>query len=135
MVECRVLDGMELRPTEFEGAEALSIGIISDTHGLLRPEAVRAIDGSDVILHGGDVGREDILDELQTIAPVFTVRGNVDYDMWCGRLPNVLTLHLGQLKVHMVHDIGHLNPLDALDVNLVVFGQLRRDPGRSGCRW
>lgn len=116
------LGRMELRPVEFEGARTLSLGVISDTHGLLRPEAIRALAGVDLILHGGDVGREMILDELEGIAPVYTVRGNVDYEVWCGRLPNVLTLHLGALAVHMVHDIGHLDPLNLTGVNLVVFG-------------
>ncbi len=69
---------MELKPAEFEDAKRLTIGVISDTHGLLRSEALHALDGSDIILHGGDVGGEEILDELRTVAPVYTVRGNVD---------------------------------------------------------
>ena len=117
---------MELTPPEFLNAKQLSLGIISDTHGLLRPEALQALEGVDVILHGGDVGREAILDELAGIAPVYTVRGNVDYDYWCGQLPNLLTLHLGELKVHMIHDLGHLNPAHASGVDLVVFGHSHR---------
>ena len=113
---------MELVPQVFQNVKELSVGIISDTHGLLRPEALKALDGADVILHGGDVGPEKILDELGVIAPVYTVRGNVDYDLWCGRLLNVLMLKLGELTVHMLHDIAHLDSQNLMGADLVVIG-------------
>tara|TARA_R100000455_G_C6206066_1_gene75185 strand:+ start:142 stop:642 length:501 start_codon:yes stop_codon:yes gene_type:complete len=113
---------MELKPAEFEDVKRLTIGVISDTHGLLRPEALHALDGADVILHGGDVGGEEVLDELGTVAPVYTVRGNVDYEIWCGRLPNVLSLRLGSLSIYMVHDISHLDPQNPPRADLLVYG-------------
>jgi uncharacterized protein len=113
---------MELTPSAFASVSCLNLGIISDTHGLLRPEAVEALQGSDVILHAGDVGEELILDELRLIAPVYTIRGNVDYQYWCGRLPNTLTLTLGDLKIHMIHDIAHLDREQIAGVSLVIYG-------------
>ena len=113
---------MELTPPAFRNANRLNIGIISDTHGLLRPEALKSLSGSDVILHAGDVGKESILDELETMAPVFTVRGNVDYEYWCGRLPDQLTLTLGGLTVYMIHDLAHFNQVDSENADLVVYG-------------
>jgi len=117
---------MDLTPQAFEEVKELKIGIISDTHGLLRPEAITAMQGVDVILHGGDVGDEDILDQLAEVAPVFTVRGNVDYQQWCGRLPNILTLNFGDLKIHMVHDIAYLDRSILDDVSLVIYGHSHR---------
>ena len=64
-----------------------TIGLISDTHGLLRPQALRALEGSDLIIHAGDVGNPEILETLKTLAPVFAVRGNVDTDPWALALP------------------------------------------------
>ena len=111
---------------EFVGKEVLSIGIISDTHGLLRPQALSALQGSDVILHGGDVGDEQILARLSEIAPVFTVRGNVDFEHWCERLPLNLTITLAGLKVYMVHDISKLDRTVIELVDLVVYGHSHR---------
>ena len=59
-----------------------TIGLISDTHGLLRPQALRALEGSNLIIHAGDVGNPEILEALKTVAPVFAVRGNVDTERW-----------------------------------------------------
>lgn len=123
MILCR---SMEIMVREFIGKELLSIGIISDTHGLLRPQAVTAMEGSDVILHGGDVGDEGILARLNEIAPVFTVRGNVDFELWCNRLPSRLTLTLGGLKIHMVHDISKLDHTILELVDMVVYGHSHR---------
>jgi putative phosphoesterase len=117
---------MELTLSKFEGADELKIGILADTHGLLRPEAISALEKADIILHGGDVGDEDILDHLAVIAPVYTVRGNVDYQQWCGRLPDLLTLKLGDLKICMIHDIANLDPGMLDDVALVVYGHSHR---------
>ncbi|MDA0348234.1 MAG: metallophosphoesterase family protein [Verrucomicrobia bacterium] len=117
---------MEITVREFEGKEVLSIGIISDTHGLLRPQALSALKGSDVILHGGDVGDEQILARLSDIAPIFTVRGNVDFELWCKRLPPKLTLTLGGLKVFMIHDISKLDRTVLELVDMVVYGHSHR---------
>ena len=69
-----------------------TIGVISDTHGLLRPEAVDALRGSELIIHAGDVGAADILDELRSLAPVVAVRGNVDEERWARTLPRTKTV-------------------------------------------
>ena len=117
---------MDLSPPHFSDHSKISIGFISDTHGLLRTEAIDALRGRDVILHAGDVGNEMILDELELLAPVYTVRGNVDYQNWCGRLPNKLTLELAGLKIHMIHDIQSVDPRDLKEAHLVVYGHSHR---------
>lgn len=117
---------MEVSLQEHNNGKEIRIGIISDTHGLLRPEAQVALEGSDVILHGGDVGKEAILHQLELIAPVHAVRGNVDNDYWCGRLPNVLNLSVDDLKVHMIHDLGHLDSTVLFDKSLVIYGHSHR---------
>jgi putative phosphoesterase len=83
----------------------MRIGVISDTHGLLRPEVFEVFDAVDHILHGGDVGRPDILDELETIAPVTAVYGNVDGWELRGRLPEVATVELDGFTIVVTH--GH----------------------------
>lgn len=80
------------------------IGVISDTHGLLRPEALKALEGVDHILHAGDVGDPDHLDVLARIAPVSAIRGNVDQGPWAEALPEMATLLIGGLRIHMIHD-------------------------------
>ncbi len=85
------------------------IGVISDTHGLLRPSALTALRGSDFIIHAGDVGRPGVLEGLRTIAPVIAVRGNVDYGGWADALPMSAVLSLGGHDLHILHilaDIG-----------------------------
>ena len=79
------------------------IGVISDTHGLLRPEAMAALAGVDHILHAGDVGDPAILDELRTIAPVTAIRGNVDTPGPCAELPATDFIELGGKLFHLVH--------------------------------
>jgi hypothetical protein len=80
------------------------IGVISDTHGLLRPEAVAALRGVEHILHAGDVGDAFILDHLGQIAPVTAIRGNVDRGGRCGRLPETELVELGGVSLYMLHD-------------------------------
>ncbi|HEX7004421.1 MAG TPA: metallophosphoesterase family protein [Trueperaceae bacterium] len=84
----------------------LEVGIISDTHGLLRPEALEALAGCELILHAGDVGSPDILERLAALAPVETVRGNVDRGEWAEALPSKLEIPLGSLVLYLHH--GHL---------------------------
>ena len=99
------------------------VGIISDTHGLLRPEALLALRGSDHILHAGDVGPPDILERLREIAPVTAVRGNVDTDAWADGLPLTAILTVAGRVLYMIHDRSHLTlypPPD--DAAAVVFG-------------
>lgn len=85
------------------------LGIISDTHGLLRPEAMSALRGSDFIIHAGDVGNPTILDQLKTIAPVFAVRGNVDTEPWTSTLPLTEVVQLHNTSIYVLHNLQHLD--------------------------
>ncbi len=85
------------------------IGVISDTHGLLRPEAVAALQGSDYIIHAGDVGDPQILDKLAAIAPVTAVRGNVDHGAWAQRLPTTNVLEIGEVSIYVLHRLQDLD--------------------------
>lgn len=84
-------------------------GIISDTHGLLRPEAVRALAGSDLIIHAGDVGKPEILDALKSIAPVVAVRGNIDKGAWAEALPATAVAEMGPARIYVLHDVNELD--------------------------
>ncbi|MGA3050121.1 MAG: metallophosphoesterase family protein [Terracidiphilus sp.] len=90
----------------------MRIGVISDTHGLLRPEVAPALAGVDRILHLGDVGKISILEELRKIAPVTAVRGNVDREGPCGELPETEVVLIADRYVYMLHDLStlHLDP-------------------------
>ena len=99
------------------------VGLISDTHGLLRPEALSALSGSDLILHAGDVGKPEILDALRAVAPVVAVRGNVDTAGWAAALPETAVAEIGSTLIYVLHDINQLD-LDpaAAGFGVVVFG-------------
>jgi uncharacterized protein len=84
------------------------VGVISDTHGLLRPEALTALSGSDLIVHAGDVGGPEILESLSSLAPVHTVRGNNDREAWSRRLPETRTVEAGGVRLLIVHDVNAL---------------------------
>lgn len=86
-----------------------TIGVISDTHGLLRPEALAALQGSDYIIHAGDVGDPKILAQLAKIAPVTAVRGNVDREKWARELPETNVLQVGSLAIYVLHDVSRLD--------------------------
>jgi len=111
--------------------EAKILGLISDTHGLLRPEAVEALRGSDLILHAGDVGDPEILAELRKLAPVIAVRGNVDTGEWAEALPLTEVISLGSARVYMLHILQglDLNPA-AAEVDIVVTGHSHK-PGTT----
>jgi putative phosphoesterase len=99
------------------------VGLISDTHGLLRPEALDALRGSDHIIHAGDIGESQVLEQLATIAPVTMVRGNNDTADWCRRLPLTTELVIRDVHIHVVHDLGQLDRfLAAHSVDVVVSG-------------
>lgn len=87
----------------------LEVGVVSDTHGLVRREAVKALEGAEVILHAGDVGENEVLKELQLLAPVFAVRGNVDGG-WARLLPERRLLELGGASVLLLHDRALVGP-------------------------
>ncbi len=87
----------------------ITIGVISDTHGLLRREAVEALRGSERILHAGDVGAPEILEALAQIAPVTAVRGNIDAEPWARTLPETEVVEAGGVSIYMLHDLGRLD--------------------------
>jgi putative phosphoesterase len=91
------------------GKEITILGLISDTHGLLREEAVRALHGSDLILHAGDVGGPGILEALRAVAPVVAVRGNIDTDPWGQTLPLTELVQAGAVPIYMVHILQDLD--------------------------
>jgi putative phosphoesterase len=84
------------------------IGIISDTHGLLRPQALEALEGVDMILHAGDIGNQQVLDGLNTIAPVVAVRGNNDKGDWAQALPDWEVVEVGGVSMYMLHDVKEI---------------------------
>lgn len=85
------------------------LGLIADTHGLLRPEAIAALQGADIIIHAGDVGKPEILATLQTIAPVYAVRGNVDKGTWAAALPTTEVVSYGDHLLYVLHDLHDLD--------------------------
>lgn len=106
---------------------AMHIGIISDTHGLLRAEAVRELSGVDHILHAGDVGDPSILDMLREIAPVTAIRGNIDVSGACAQLPATEAVELGGCLFYLVHAIEDLDIVPAkAGVSVVVYGHSHR---------
>src|SRR5690348_10638586 len=115
------------RRSEGSGRSQWTIGVISDTHGLLRPEALALLQGSDYIIHAGDVGDPAILRKLASIAPVTAVRGNVDRERWARDLPETNVLEVGSTSIYVLHDVGRLdlNPGSA-KLAAVVFGHSHR---------
>jgi len=81
------------------------VGVISDTHGLLQPAAIEVFKGTDLIIHAGDVGKPDILEDLQVIAPVEAVRGNMDVDNWAHKLPETKLIEVGSVLLYVIHDV------------------------------
>jgi len=92
------------------------VGLISDTHGLLRKEAVEALRGSGLIIHAGDVGKPEILEGLRKIAPVVAVRGNIDTEAWARALPETAVAEAGAVLIYVLHDVK------ALDLNPAAAG-------------
>jgi putative phosphoesterase len=124
------------------------IGLISDTHGLLRNEALRALRGADLIIHAGDVGKPEILDRLKDLAPVVAVRGNVDEGEWAMQLPLTQVTEADGATLYILHDLEQLDldPL-AAGFQVVVSGHTHQphhtrragvlfvNPGSAGPRW
>ncbi len=92
------------------------VGVISDTHGLVRPEAIAALAKSELIIHAGDIGQAEVLDELRGIAPVVAIRGNNDRGSWAEALPETEVVELGGVFFYVLHDLG------ALDLDPVAAG-------------
>jgi len=103
--------------------DRLVVGVISDTHGLLRPEALAAMSGSDLILHAGDVGDPDILTQLEAVAPVVAIRGNVDAGPLARSLPDTQVVELEGLLIYILHDLGALDlSPEAAGISMVISG-------------
>jgi putative phosphoesterase len=99
------------------------VGIISDTHGLLRPEAERTLRGVELIVHAGDIGHPEILSRLKRIAPVFAVRGNIDIDAWARELPLTAVVEAGAANFYVLHNLRELDLLPhASNFNFVISG-------------
>ncbi len=99
------------------------LGVISDTHGLLRPEAVEALRGSDHILHAGDVGAPEILESLTKLARLTAIRGNIDTAPWASKLPATEVIEIGDISIYMLHDLGQLDlKPEAAGFRIVVYG-------------
>jgi putative phosphoesterase len=91
------------------------IGLLSDTHGLVRPEALAALKGSEVILHAGDIGKAEVLDSFGSIASVIAIKGNNDRDLWAKKIPDVLNLEINGVKIHVIHNVNELDADPAND--------------------
>lgn len=101
----------------------MRIGLISDTHGLLRPEALAFLAGADHIIHGGDIGGPDILERLRELAPLTVVRGNNDTAAWARGLPETALVRFGEVGVYVIHDLKELDVDPAAEgVRVVVSG-------------
>jgi putative phosphoesterase len=127
--------------------ESMIVGVISDTHGLLRPEAVAALADSDFIIHAGDVGDPAILERLNAIAPVTAVRGNVDVGEWARKLPQTNVLQVEGCTIYVLHIIDQLDlKPEAAGFSAVIYGHSHKphqetksgvlyfNPGSSGPR-
>ncbi|MEP6884966.1 MAG: metallophosphoesterase family protein [Gammaproteobacteria bacterium] len=102
---------------------SLKVGVVSDTHGLLRPEARAFLIGCDYIVHGGDVGGAEILDELAAVAPLIAVRGNNDTQPWAARLRDTELIRIGNVFAYVIHDLAELDiDPEAAGVRLVICG-------------
>ena len=101
----------------------MRIGVISDTHGLLRPEALAALQGCERIIHAGDIGKPEVLEGLRALAPLDVIRGNVDSGDWAAAVPEHLDLGLGGLRVYVTHDVKTMgiDPI-AEQVDVVIAG-------------
>ena len=107
------------------------LGIISDTHGLLRPEALSALQGSDAIIHAGDVGNPAILDRLKSIAPLFAVRGNVDTEPWSCSLPLPAVVELQHVSIYVLHNLEQLDRnLKTAGFHIVISGHTHQPESR-----
>ena len=103
------------------------VGVISDTHGLIRPEALKAIEGVSLIIHAGDVGAQTVLHRLENIAPVVAVRGNTDRDGWAWKLPFTEAVEIGGIFLYVLHNLDRLD-LDpaASGFSAVIYGHTHR---------
>ena len=110
---------------------ATIIGLISDTHGLMREKALTALKGSDLIIHGGDVGKPGIIEQLRAVAPVVAVRGNIDKGAWASQWPMTAVVEARSARIYVLHDIQQLDLAPATaEFNIVVSGHSHK-PSRT----
>jgi uncharacterized protein len=109
------------------GCQSVDVGLISDTHALMRPEALRALRGSRHIVHAGDIGDPAVLEALSRIAPVTAVRGNNDKGLWAKKLRDTEVLEIAQTRIYVIHDLSEIE-LDpaAAGIQVVVAGHSHR---------
>jgi uncharacterized protein len=99
------------------------IGLISDTHGLVRPEALKALQGVELIVHAGDIGKPEVLDRLQAIAPVAAIKGNNDTAPWARHIPEILDLHVNDRTLRVIHNVRDSESnLSAAGIDVVISG-------------
>jgi putative phosphoesterase len=99
------------------------IGLISDTHGLVRPEALKALEGVELIVHAGDIGKPEVLDRLQAIAPLAAIKGNNDTAPWARRIPEILDLHVKDRTLRVIHNVRDSESnLRAAGIDVVISG-------------
>ncbi len=101
------------------------IGVISDTHGMVRPEALDVLQSSELIIHAGDIGGQKVLDALRTIAPIVAVRGNNDLGAWARKLPKMEIVKVDEARIAVVHILRVLD-LDLSDIDCVISGHSHR---------
>ena len=141
------MEGRLIGPHRRGPAHALRVGVISDTHGLLRREAVAALEGAELIIHAGDIGGPEVLAQLRGLGPTTAVRGNVDTQGWAAALPETASVQVGAVRLWVLHDISQLDvDLAAAGFAAVIYGHshrpaieerdgiLRINPGSAGPR-
>jgi putative phosphoesterase len=111
---------------------ATIIGLISDTHGLLRPEALEVLQGADMIIHAGDIGPGDIVQRLSTIAPTEAIKGNIDKPEWAANYPDTRSLEVAGRRIYVLHDIKELDfePTER-EIDVVVAGHSHKPAVRE----
>jgi putative phosphoesterase len=138
--------GTNMEPSDIHKNKYV-VGVIADTHGLLRPEVLKLFENVDLILHAGDIGGPDVLEALQQVAPVTAVRGNMDYGTWAMNLPESRQLQLGHTGIFLIHNLFGIHFAGAGDgIHAVISGHTHRpqidnrndilfmNPGSAGYR-
>lgn len=116
VIQQQVIQMIMRKHDDGETGTGTRIGVISDTHGLLRPEALAALKGCSQIIHAGDVGKPQVLEALRALAPLHAIAGNIDDKPWANGLPQTLDLHIAGVRIHVLHDLKTLAPQVQADV-------------------
>ena len=105
----------------------LIVGVISDTHGLLRPAAIKVFKDANLIIHAGDIGKPEIIEALQAIAPVEAVKGNMDMDVWAQKLPEKKLIKLGSVLLYVIHDVNKIDVKPSkVKIGVVIHGHTHK---------